>query len=105
MCDWQRVPLIATVTVGAAYLPATQSSQAVLTPDEALYFPAPQLVQSAAPANEYVPAGQPRQVSTAVAPSVVENLPAMQSLHVEAPAVVEYLPDGQSVHIDAPAIA
>jgi hypothetical protein len=71
MCDWQRVPLIATVTVGAAYLPA----------------------------------GQPRQVSTAVAPSVVENLPAMQSLHVEAPAVVEYLPDGQSVHIDAPAIA
>ena len=43
----------------------------------------------------YLPAGQPRQVSTAVAPSVVENLPASQLEQVAtevAPTAAENLP-------------
>ena len=39
---------------------------AVLTPAAALYLPAPQSVQSAAPANEYVPASQLMQTEEPV---------------------------------------
>jgi hypothetical protein len=56
------------------------------------------LVQSAAPASEYVPASQLEQVATEVAPTAVENLPASHSWHtfVLAPTTCEYFPALQS---------
>jgi hypothetical protein len=42
----------------------------------------------------YLPAAQSRQVSTAVAPSVVENFPASQLMQAEASADGMYVPAG-----------
>jgi len=54
-----------------------------------------QLVQAVeALASAYLPAMQSRQVSTAVAPTAEETLPASQSVQTEAPAA-EYLPARQ----------
>jgi hypothetical protein len=60
----EYVPATQSVQTVAAlsseYFPTSQLSHAVLTLAVALYFPASHLVQSAAPANEYVPAPQSR---------------------------------------------
>jgi len=87
-------------------LPATQLSHAGLTPFVALYLPASQLVQVEALVPENLPAKQSRQVSTAVAPSVVENLPASQLSHARlTPFVALYLPAPQLSQAPAPAAA
>jgi hypothetical protein len=46
------------------------------------YLPAPQSVQTEAPAAEYLPARQLSQVEATVAPTAVENFPAAQSMQV-----------------------
>ena len=57
--------------VPSAYFPATQLSQTVLTPDKALYLPASQLVQSAAPATAlYFPASHISHVSVPEYPAL-----------------------------------
>ena len=71
-----------TVDDEAEYFPASQLSHAVLTPADALNFPASQLMQvlaTVAPTVvEYVPAPQLMQVLATVAPTVVEYVPAPQ---------------------------
>jgi hypothetical protein len=57
----------------------------ITEPAEDAYLPATQSVQTEAPAAEYVPASQSEQVSTAVAPSTAENLPASHLSHEAAP--------------------
>ena len=56
---------------------------------------------------EYVPATQLRQVVAREAADVVENEPAAQLIQASltvAPTLVEYLPAGQLEHVDTPAI-
>jgi hypothetical protein len=60
----------------------TAHKQYVKSADDALY---PQLIQ----------------LLSSEAPTVIENLPAGQSLQTEAP-VIEYLPAGQLVHTEEP---
>jgi hypothetical protein len=65
--DGLQAQLPEHVTAVCAYLPATQLSQAVLTPDKALYLLASQLVQSAAPATAlYFPASHISHVKVPV---------------------------------------
>ena len=66
-------------TVASEYFPASQLSHTVLTPAVALYFPASHLVQSAAPANEYVPDPQSKQAGLVCAVKP-EYLPAVLGL-------------------------
>jgi hypothetical protein len=50
-------------------------------------------------AAEYVPATQSRHVAATVAPTVVEYLPAPQSVQRAAPVPVLYFPAPQAVHV------
>jgi len=50
------------------------------------------------PAGDVLPAAQSRHTVDEEAPTVVEYLPAPQSVQTEAPAVAEYLPAGQPSH-------
>lgn len=43
--------------------------------------------------------GHPRQVVATVAPTVVEYVPAVQSVHAALPVVGLYLPAAQAVHV------
>jgi hypothetical protein len=71
-------------------------------PSSALNFPDPQAIQAFAPVSGmYLPAGQYVHASALLAPSTVENLPAMQSVQTAA-AAAEYLPAAQFVHAPAP---
>ena len=89
-------------------------------------MPATQLIQTEAPAAEYVPAGHneqfaadadvapdcpyfpveqsvPEQVDEKLAPTTFEYVPAVQFVHTDwedAPAVGEYFPAMQSVQLD-----
>jgi hypothetical protein len=53
------------------------------------------------PANDNLPAAQLVQVSMAVAPTAVENVPASHAVQTAAPAP-EYSPAAQSVHATVP---
>jgi hypothetical protein len=59
-------------------------------------------VQAAAPALEYVPAGQARHAATEIAPKLFELVPARHSVHDPAPEA-EYVPVPHCVHVVAPA--
>jgi hypothetical protein len=50
-------------------------------------------------AGEFVPAGQPTHVSTAVAASVDEYVPVSQLVHAAEPVAVLYFPAEQGVHV------
>jgi hypothetical protein len=115
----------------AASLPNSEIELAVhaehaplaVAPVEFEYFPEGQLVQTEALAYEYLPAIQLEQVSTAVAPTAPENLPAtqlsqavltpssalylpaLQLVQTEDANVVEYLPAPHEVHVADPIMA
>ena len=80
----------------ALYLPAWQSSQAVLTPVEALNLPASQLVQWDLPALPWnFPAEQSKHSAADVAAVAVLYFPASQSVQAAAPVCALYLPARQ----------
>jgi len=107
----------------ACFVPAAQSSQAVI-PDAGVYFPALQLLQLSragvlenvpaahavhvlAPAVEPVlviePAGQLPQSAASFEPSFCVYLPTVQSVQAATLDEVEYLPFAHTVHAVAPA--
>jgi hypothetical protein len=88
-------------------VPAPQSVQTE-APVAAEYLPAAQLVQTEAPAAEYVPASQSVQAAELVCAVKPENLPATQlpqSVALVFASEPENLPAGQSVHADEPDVA
>ena len=87
------------------YVSTAQSSHAVLTPAAALYLPAAQLVQTEAPAAEYVPAPHSAQEEATLAPRAPENLPAVQLVQTDEPATPVYFPPSQLVQAVDPAAA
>jgi hypothetical protein len=82
------------------YLPASQATHvlASLAPSTVEYVPARQLVQTAAPAAEYLPFTHVSQRSTLALPGIGNALPAAQSVHASVPTVILYLPAAQNVH-------
>ena len=56
-------------------------------------------LQAEAPAAEYVPAGQKRQMTSEFAPIVGEYLPALQSVHPALPVTILYFPAAQAEHV------
>jgi hypothetical protein len=72
-----------------------------------LYFPASQLVQSAAPANEYVPAPQSKQAAGLVCAVQPEYLPAAQVVQtwLVCSGKPNNLPASQLVQAVAPKLA
>jgi hypothetical protein len=56
-------------------------------------------LQAEAPAAEYVPAGQKRQMTSEFAPIVAEYLPALQSVHPALPVTILYFPAAQAEHV------
>ena len=78
--------------------PAPQSMHA-LFPPSFWYLPLKQFEHPAAPPPETVPAPQLPHVSDDADPTVVEDLPAAQSVQSSAPVTVLYLPATQNVHV------
>lgn len=77
----------------------------------ALYFPASQLTQAAAPVLLHVPAGQVKHKAALVAPCVALEVPATQGVQEVVPAALHspskqqipappllYLPEGHKIH-------
>ena len=96
-------------------VPAPQSLHAAL-PVAILYLPATQAAHGPVPSGPEKPTlhvqaaraelelgelelvGHARQAAAAVAPTVVETVPAPQSLHAALPVAILYLPATQAVH-------
>ncbi len=87
----------ATLPLLVLYLPATHPEHG---PPFAPVYPALQTQAAAAELwlGEVELSGQPTQISTAVAPTVTEYVPAPQSVHAALPALVLYLPATHSAH-------
>ena len=87
----------APLPASALYLPASQSSHAVLTPSVGLYLPASQLSHAVLmPASAlYLPAPH----SWHALDDGGENFPASQLLHSAEPVTVLYFPATQAVHV------
>jgi hypothetical protein len=49
--------------------------------------------------GEYLPAGQDMQANAVVAPVAVKNLPALQSVHPALPVTILYFPAAQAEHV------
>jgi len=64
--------------------------------------PAAQVVHAEAPSAEYWPEAQLPQLATAVAPAVVEKVPAGQLAQAKVEAEM-YVPDGQTEQVLLPA--
>jgi hypothetical protein len=100
-------PHVRVTSVSALYLPASQLSQPVLTPDAALYLPASQLSQAVLTPDVslYLPASQLSQA--VLTPDVALYLPASHSWHtfVLAPTTCEYFPALQSSQAADPDVA
>jgi ABC-type cobalt transport system substrate-binding protein len=107
--------VLAAAFTAVEYVPAPQSVHAA-APGDVLYFPATQsvhvppsgpvepalqvqLVEAALPASELESDGQVVHVELAAAFTVVEYVPAPQSVHAAAPVDVLYFPAAHAVHV------
>ena len=80
-------------------MPLTHDRHAA-DPVDGWYDPTEQLVHALAPAAEYAPERQSRQLARAVSPADGPNLPAVQSRHAIDPVLGWYSPEGQTVQFD-----
>jgi len=88
----------AALPVAILYLPATHNTH---TPPSGPVKPTLQVqaVRATLEIGELELVGHPIQVVATVAPTVVENVPAAQSVHAALPVAVLYLPATQAVHV------
>jgi hypothetical protein len=73
--------------------------------DASQYMPLSQLVQTEAAFPENLSVPQPVHMYSKLAPTVSENLPAVQGVQTEAPVLSEYVPAVQSVQTEAPVLS
>jgi hypothetical protein len=84
-------------------VPNAQSVHVVPPNDADPYCPARQLVQTAAPAAEYLPLAHAAQSSELPEPESPYAFPAAQAVHASVPVVILYLPAAHNTHVpDSP---